>query len=160
MENHAVSILIKWVHLVATAAWIGGMLTNFFVYLPVIGKELDPPATGKLMGAVMKRFKGLVYISIGLFILTGITLGFIHGGSNEPAPFGDSWVFILFIKIVVFTVMVVMVIYSFEILAPRVARVAAKGPSPKLRRIQKSQRSLAMAGFIMGIIILALSAAL
>lgn len=160
MENQAVSILIKWVHLMATAAWIGGMLTNFIVYMPAIGKVLDAPTTGKLMGAVMKRFKTMVYFSIALFLITGILLGFIHGGSNQLSSFGDNWVFILFVKIVVFTVMVVLVVYAFEILAPKVARVAANGPSPKLRRIQKSQRLLAMAGFMMGIIILALSAAL
>ncbi len=160
MENDVVTILIKWIHLLATVAWIGGMLTNFFVYHPVISKLLDPPTTGKLMVAVMKRYKGLVYISMGVFLLTGIMLGFIHGGSNALSSSGDSWVFILFIKIVVFTGMVVVAIYAFEILAPKVAKIALSGPSPELRRIQKSQKSFAMAGFIMGIIILVLSAAL
>ena len=160
MENDVLSILIKWVHLLATAAWIGGMFTNFFVYHPVISKELDPPTTGKLMGAVMKRYKGMVYISMGVLFLTGMMLGSIHGGSNELSSSGNSWVFILFVKLIVFTVMVIMAIYAFEILAPKVAKIAARGPSPELHRIQKSQKSFAMAGFIMGIIILALSAAL
>ena len=56
--------------------------------------------------------------------------------------------------------MVILAIYAFEVLAPKVANIAAKGPSPELLRIQKSQMSLAMIGFILGIIILALTAAL
>ncbi len=80
MENYAISIVIKWIHLIAAAAWIGGMFTNFFIYMPALGKVLDPPTMGKLMGAVMKRFKVMVYIAITVFILTGILLGFVLGG--------------------------------------------------------------------------------
>ncbi len=159
MENEAVLIAIKWIHLMATVAWIGGMLTNFFIYLPVLGKVLEPPTLGKLMGAVMKRFRVMVYISIGLLLITGILSGFVLGDSNDFSS-GDSWIVILFAKIAVFTVMVILALYAFEILAPKVAKIAADGPSPRLVRIQKTQMSLALTGFIMGIIILALSAAL
>jgi len=155
MENYAVSIVIKWVHLMATVAWIGGMFTNFIVYLPVIGKVLDPPTTGKLMGAVMKRFKVLVYISMGLFLLTGMVRGVI-----SEFPTESLWTILFFLKIGVFVIMVILAVYAFEVLAPKVAKIAAKGPSPELVRIQKSQMSLAMIGFILGIIILALTAAL
>ncbi len=160
MENYAVSIIIKWIHLMATVAWIGGMLTNFVVYLPAIRKVLDPPTTGKLMGAVMKRFRLMVYISIGVFFLSGMIMGFVHGGADGIPSAGDNWLFILTMKIVVFTIMVVTAIYAFEFLAPKVAKIAANGPSPELLRIQKSQMLLAMIGFVMGMIILALTAAL
>jgi uncharacterized membrane protein len=155
MENYAVSIVIKWIHLMATVAWIGGMFTNFFVYLPVIGKVLDPPTTGKLMGAAMKRFRVLVYVSMGLFLLTGMLRGFMSEFPSEAL-----WTILFFIKIGVFVIMVILAIYAFEFLAPKVAKIAAKGPSPELLRIQKSQMSMAMFGLFLGIIILALTAAL
>lgn len=155
MENYVVSILIKWIHLMATVAWIGGMFTNFFIYLPVIGKVLDPPTTGKLMGAVMKRFRVLVYISMGLFLLTGMLRGI-----TSEFPSEVLWTIIFYIKIGVFVLMVFLAIYAFEILAPKVAKSAANGPSPELLKIQKSQITLAKIGFILGIIILALTAAL
>jgi len=41
-----------------------------------------------------------------------------------------------------------------------VARLAEKGPSPKLARAQRSQKILAMTGFLLGMLILALSSAL
>jgi uncharacterized membrane protein len=160
MENFTVSLVIKWIHLMATVAWIGGMFTNFLVYLPVIGKVLDPPTTGKLMGAVMKRFRVLVYISMIAFLLTGILMALTHGGLSGNFSLSGRWIIIFFFKIGVFAIMVFLAIYAFEILAPKVAKIAANGPSPALTRMQKSQMSLAMIGFIMGIIILALSAAL
>ena len=155
MENYAVSILIKWVHLMATVAWIGGMFTNVFVYLPAIGKVLDPPTTGKLMGAAMKRFRVLVYISMSLFLLTGMLRGL-----TSEFPTENLWTIFFYMKIGVFVLMVILAIYAFEILAPKVAKIAANGPSPELLKIQKSQMSLAMIGFFLGIIILALTAAL
>ena len=139
----------------ATVAWIGGMFTNFFIYLPVTGKVLDPPTAGKLLGAAMKRFRVLVYISMGLLLLTGILRGFISEFPSE-----SLWTIIFFTKIGVFVIMVFLAIYAFEILAPKVTKLAANGPSPELLRIQKSQMSLAITGFILGIIILALTAAL
>ena len=155
MENYAVSILIKWVHLMATVAWIGGMFTNVFVYLPAMGKVLDPPTTGKLMGAAMKRFRVLVYISMSLFLLTGMLRGL-----TSEFPTENLWTILFYMKIGVFALMVILAIYAFEILAPKVAKIAVNGPSPELLRIQKSQITLATIGFILGIIILALTAAL
>jgi len=160
MENDAVTILLRWIHLMATVAWIGGMFTNFFIYMPAIRKVLDPSTTGKLMGTVMKRFRIMVYISMGLFLITGMISGFIHVTSVDAASVENSWNTLLTIKISVFVVMAVLAIYAFEYLAPKVAETAAKGPSPELARIQKTQMAMATIGFILGIVIVAISAAL
>lgn len=160
MENNALMLLLKWIHLVATVAWIGGMFTNFIIYMPVLGKVLDPPSAGKLMGAVMKRFRVMVYISMALFLATGILMGYLHQGSGESFSSTGQWSMLLIPKVALFIIMVFLAIYAFEILAPRVAKMAAAGPSPGLRKIQRSQKALAVAGFVMGLIILVLSAAL
>jgi uncharacterized membrane protein len=160
MESNALPVLIKWIHMIVTVAWIGGMFTNLFIYLPVIRKVLDPPTTGKLMGAVMKRFRIMVYMSISIFIVSGVFLVFNHENTSGHLRVGDSWFIYYFAKMFVFAVMVVLAIYSFEILAPRVAGLAAQGPSSKLQRLRKIQGMLAVAGFILGLIILLLSASL
>ena len=160
MENDAVTILLRWIHLMATVAWIGGMFANFFIYMPAMRKVLDPSVSGKLMGTVMKRFRIMVYISMGLFLFTGMISGFIHVSSVDAASAENSWNTLLTIKVSVFVVMAVLAIYAFEYLAPKVAETAAKGASPELARIQKRQMALAATGFILGIIIVAISAAL
>ena len=57
--------VINFLHLFATVAWFGAMTTNAFILLPSARKALEAPLVGKLIGAVMKRFRVLVYISIG-----------------------------------------------------------------------------------------------
>jgi uncharacterized membrane protein len=160
MGTQAVSVLLRWFHLMATIAWIGGMFTNFFIYMPAIRKVLDPPTTGRLMGTVMNRFKVMVYVSMGVFLFTGMISGFIHVSNADYVATENAWNTLISIKVGIFVLMAVLAVYAFEYLAPKVAAIAAKGPSPELARIQKSQMALAATGFILGIIIVTISAAL
>jgi len=160
MASDTLLIILKWIHLMATVAWIGGMFTNFFIYIPAIGKTLDPPVAGKLMGAVMKRFRVMVYLSMALFLVTGIVMSYMELGSGEPYSMENQLIALLMLKVPLFIVMLMLAVVAFEVVAPRVARIAAEGPSPRLRKAQKSQMLLAMAGFILGLIILLISAAL
>lgn len=153
-------IWIKWIHLLATAAWIGGMLTNFLIYMPVIRKQLDPGISGKLMGAVMGRFKMMVYGCMAIFVLTGVLLVTMHQGAVGPMRVGDPWFIFFFLKLTLFVVMVFLSVYAFEAVAPAVGRAAAEGPSDKLKRLQRRQGILALIGFALGLIILLISSAL
>lgn len=159
MENYALSIITSWIHLIATVAWIGGMFTNFFVYLPALGKTLDPPTTGKLMAVVMKRFKIIVYVAIFLFLMTGMISGYLIG-TSEGKEADTLWRVLFLLKIAVFVLMVILAVYAFEVMAPKVSNIAAKGPSPELANAQKSQMRLAFLGFVLGILILGITAAL
>ena len=159
MEINLGLIVLKWVHLMATIAWIGGMFTNIFIYMPAMSKALDPPTTGKLMAIVMKRFKVMVYVSMALFLLTGMISATAHF-TSDSIEVSSLWNAILAIKIGVFALMVILAVYAFEFLAPKVAKIAAKGPSPELKGKQKTQMLIAMLGFILGMIMVAVSAAL
>ena len=160
MDNISLSLLLKWIHLMATVAWIGGMFTNFFIYIPAMGKTLDPPVAGKLMGAAMKRFRVLVYTSILVFAISGFLMAYLHLGSGEAFSSRNQMVAILIFKVPLYVLMVILAIFAFEVVAPRVARIAAEGPSQKLLKAQKTQKTMAMAGFVLGVLILAISTAL
>jgi len=160
MIQEALSVFLKWIHLMATVAWIGGMFTNFFIYLPILGRTLDPPVAGKFMGAVMQRFRVMVYISMAVFLMTGIALGSLHQNSVNAYASNDAWVMLMILKVLLFILMVVLALFAFEGMAPKVARMAASGPSPELLKAQKTQKRMAIAGFVLGMFILALSAAL
>lgn len=160
MENSALYVWIKWIHLVATAAWIGGMVANLLIYMPVIRKNLDPGTSGKLMGAVMARFKILVYSCIAIFVLTGVLLVAMRDNAVGPMRVGDPWFLYFFAKLALFVVMVFLSVFAFEVLAPAAGRIAKEGPSERLNRIRKRQGILAITGFMLGLIILLISAAL
>lgn len=160
MDTIPLSLLLKWIHLMATVAWIGGMFTNFFIYIPAMGKTLDPPVAGKLMGAAMKRFRVMVYTSILLFAISGFLMAYLHLGSGDAFSSRNQMVAILIFKVPLYVLMVILAIFAFEVVAPRVARIAAEGPSQKLRKAQRTQKTMAMAGFVLGVLILAISTAL
>ena len=160
MEHTTLHIWIKWIHLVATAAWIGGMLTNLLIYLPVIRKQLDPGTTGKLMKVVMSRFKWLVYGCMGIFVLTGVLLVSLWASVTGPIRAGDSWFILFFAKMLLFLILVVMSVVAFEVLAPAVAREVATGPSVRLERLQRRQGIMAFFALALGLLIVLLSASL
>jgi uncharacterized membrane protein len=156
----SIPVLLKWIHLMATVAWIGGMFTNFFIFLPSVGKTLEAPLAGKLLAAVMKRFRVMVYTSMLVFLVTGIVMGSLHLGSGAFFPSGNAMVAVLLIKVPLYIIMAILAIVAFEVVAPRVARISAEGPSPRLQRAQKSQKILALTGFILGVLVIAVSAIL
>ncbi|MBE9518439.1 MAG: DUF4149 domain-containing protein [Bacteroidetes bacterium] len=156
----SLTLLLKWFHLMATVAWIGGMFTNFFIYIPSIGKTLEPALAGKLMAAVMKRFRILVYISMTVFLISGIMMASLHLDSGAIVSSKNQMVAVLIFKVPLYILMVILAIVAFEVIAPRVARIAADGPSPRLQRAQRTQKILAMIGFLLGILVLTLSAML
>lgn len=160
MANDVLSLTFKFIHLVATVAWIGGMFTNFFIYMPVFRKELEAPVAGKLMGAVMKRFRVMVYSSMIVFFISGMLLGYLHMETGVSDASLDMWNALLLVKVSLFAIMVILALYAFEILAPKVAEIATGGPSPRLRKAQMKQMALAAAGFLLGLAVLGISAAL
>ncbi len=139
--------ILNFLHLFATVIWIGGMTTNMLVLMPSMREALEPAIAGRFLGVVMKRFRRLVYGSILLLLLSGVPLELL----NEN---GNTWSQLIMVKHLFVIALVLLTIYSFEVLAPKVAKLAAKGPSPELARLQRLQLRLAATGLLLGIIIL------
>ena len=138
----------------------GGMFTNFVILFPSIGKTLEPPLAGKLVATVMKRFRILVYVSMAVFLLTGVTMASMRLDSGEFFSSRNEMMAILIIKVPLFILMLILAIAAFEIVAPRVARLESEGPSPRLQKARRSQKIIAITGFILGVLVIALSAML
>jgi uncharacterized membrane protein len=149
--------VVNWLHLLATVTWIGGMTTNMLVLLPSIGEALEPPAAGKLMGTVMKRFRKVIYASIAVLAITGMIMNNFNKSYLGMMQFGNLWSVIALIKHLITLIMILLVIYAFEGLAPKVAKLAASGPSQELAALQSKQKKMAGIGFMLALIILFLT---
>jgi len=156
MNNLAVESVLNFFHLFATVAWFGAATTNAFILMPSIGESLEPPVAGKLMGAVMKRFRIVVYTSIVVLIVTGIFMT----SSLKFLEFDSLWSIIHSVKHILIIIVVIFVIYAFEGLGRKVSRLAQKGPSPELAGLQKKQIIISKVGLVLVIIILILTAIL
>ncbi len=149
-----VGSVINWFHMVAVVAWIGGMFTNMLVLMPAIKATLEPPVAGKLMGAYMKKFRVVIYASIVILWLTGMLMTRVNGQYQGPIRLENLWSIAVFAKHVLSLLLTVLAIYAFEVMAPKVGKLAAQGPSPQLAALQKKQMGLAFFGFIIGLAIL------
>ena len=157
MDNVFVKTLIDWIHIMTTVIWIGGMFTNMIILRPAIMGTLAPPEAGRLMGVVMKRFRTLVYASIVLLGVTGIPLKIINENYVSIINFENSWEIVSFVKHICYGILVILAVYSFEVLGPKAAKLAAAGPSEAFRQLQKKQVAAGMAAFATAIVILVLS---
>jgi len=157
MDNIFVKTLIDWLHIMATVVWIGGMFTNFFILRPSLAKALSPADAGKLMGVVMKKTRIVVYVSIVVLGITGIPLKIINPNYISIINFENSWEIVSFVKHLCYGILVLLAVYSFEILSPKVRKVSAMGPSPALAQLQKKQANMGKLAFLTAIVILILS---
>jgi uncharacterized membrane protein len=144
----------NWLHLAATVIWIGAMSTNMFVLMPAAKVSLEPPVMGRFMATFMKKFRPLVYTCIATLAITGVIMTVLNKDYLGAFDFGNLWTWLLLVKHVLIVIMVITVVYAFEVLAPRVGKLAAAGPSPQLAQLQKLQMRMAMAGLVMGFTVL------
>jgi len=149
--------IINWLHLLATVVWIGGISSNILVLLPSVRESLDPRSAGALMASVMKRYRILIYASISVLLITGVVMMLLNKLYIGLLQIDNSWSQIVLVKHIFIGVMVILVIYSFEVLAPKVRLIASKGPSPELAVLQNLQMRMAVAGFVIGLVILLLT---
>ncbi len=160
MDNIFVFIslsVMNWLHMIATVVWIGGITINLLVLLPSIRETLEPLPAGKLMGAVMRRFRRLVYASIFVLGVTGVLMNLLDENYLGLMKLGNLWSQITLIKHIFTVALIILAVYAFEGLGPKVSRLAVKGPSPELARLQKLQIKFVTTGLILGIIILLLT---
>lgn len=149
--------LVNWLHLAATVTWLGAMFTNMLVLMPATRETLDPPVMGRFIGSFMKKFRPLVYRSIIVLVVSGIIMMLLNRHYLGAFDFGNLWTWLLLVKHVLIIIMVVMAVYAFENLAPKVGKLAAAGPSPELAKLQKLQMNIAMAGTLMALSVLLLT---
>jgi uncharacterized membrane protein len=157
MDNVFVKTLIDWLHIMATITWIGGMFINMVVLRPVMMTTLSPTEAGKFMGALMKRFRAVVYVSIVILGVTGIPLKIINENYISIINFENDWEIISFVKHILYGLLVILAVYNFELLTPRMSKLGAQGPSPALTALQKQQMLVGSLAFLTALVILVLS---
>jgi putative copper export protein len=67
-----VSLLVRWVHLMAAITWIGGMLFVALVLVPVTRRLTDPALRARLFQETGRRFRTVGWIALGLLLASGL----------------------------------------------------------------------------------------
>jgi uncharacterized membrane protein len=85
--------LSVWLHAVATVILIGHYLLLAVIYLPVLEKN-----GGTFLSEISKRSRSWMYISLGIFIVTGTYLMLIDPGYLGFMNFGNLWGILMLVK--------------------------------------------------------------
>ena len=137
-------------HLVAAAAWLGGLVPLTLLLSQALRNEADPWAS--LASQAARRFSMLGIVSVGTITATGIVNGWILVGSFK-ALVVTEYGRLLMLKISLFAVMLVYAAINRFWLTPDLAL-----PSDKEARLQAMRRLTRNSGIeiALGLIIFAI----
>jgi len=76
--------LMKFLHLAAAIAWLGGISFMLFALRAAAAEQLAPPQRLPLIAQVLRRFFVLVWMSIAVLLLTGLAMLLAVGMKNAP----------------------------------------------------------------------------
>ena len=113
-------LLVRWLHLLAATAWVGGSVFYLLVLRPAIRRSGESGST--LLAAVAREFRSLVGLCIAVLVLTGAIMTF----DRLTSPATDAaYVATLAVKV---SLAVVMFILAHR--ARRARRATRPSPEP------------------------------
>jgi len=68
----SVSLVLRWLHVLAAITWIGGMLFLALVLVPVTRQLEDRALRARLVHAVGARFRTVGWLALGVLVATGL----------------------------------------------------------------------------------------
>ncbi|MEX1211929.1 MAG: CopD family protein [Balneolaceae bacterium] len=148
-----------FVHLIAVAFWLGGMLFTAGVLVPVSRKKLFLPFRGALftqMGTLFSRiswamFLLLVCTGVGMLLGKGFPVGDLLSAGFWGSPYGET----LIGKLHLFSLMLVISgVHDFW-LGPKAARWMEESPdSGRTERLRRTAGWVGRVNLILGLAIL------
>lgn len=76
--------LMKFLHIAAAIAWLGGASFMLFALRPAAAEQLAPPLRLPLIALVLRKFFAVVWLAIGVLLLSGLWMLLGVGMKNAP----------------------------------------------------------------------------
>jgi uncharacterized membrane protein len=73
-----VSLLVRWLHVLAAITWIGGMLFIALVLVPSARRLEDPTLRTRLIQETGRRFRTIGWLALGGLVVTGLLNLWMH----------------------------------------------------------------------------------
>jgi putative copper export protein len=118
--------LSAFVHLIAMAMWLGGMVFFLVVSGPAV-HDLEPEIAVKTMNQARVGLENVAWIAIGLLLLTGMT-NLIARVTPTGSGFSRAFIILLSVKIILFAAMVVHHCLQVFKYAPAISGLTAQLP--------------------------------
>lgn len=151
-------------HLIATVAWIGGLVTLAVIVQPVLSRVVtDVKERARLMEAVQKRFQPIANLSLIVLILTGMVQTVNNPFYKGFLRFDNVWTeAILFKHLAIVGMVIIAGVMTFSI-QPAVRRNALLlandvADTADVARLQKRQARLTQLNLVLSVLVLLFTA--
>jgi copper transport protein len=124
-RNTWLSVGADWVHLLAGAVWVGG-LVQLALALPAALDTLDPAPRRAVLAGTVRRFSVLALVCVGAVIGTGVYAGVIHVPRWEALA-DTAYGAALSGKLLLLLPLLALGAVNLVLLGPRFARQAGAG---------------------------------
>ena len=91
--SQILSSFFIWLHSMATVVFIGHFLLLALIYLPTLEKF-----NGSILSEISKRSRVWLYLSMGVFLVTGIYLMIVNPNYFGIGKFNNPWSILMLVK--------------------------------------------------------------
>ena len=146
-----------WIHMFATAAWIGSLVAIAILVLPAAGRALAPVDQLSLIQVVQKRLEPVTWFSVSILIVTGLFQMSVNPHYNGFLSTSGQWSLAMLAKhILVGTLIAVSAVHTWDA-QPALRRALlqkAKLDQSEIRRLQRREVNLLRASLVLGLLVL------
>lgn len=97
--------LFTWLHAIATVIFIGHPLLIWLFYLPAFAKA-QAEIAGPILSDISKRSRPWMYVSLVIFMVTGIYLMIVDPNYRGVGNFSNPWAIAMLVKHILIVAMI------------------------------------------------------
>ena len=123
--------LTYWLHMLATATWVGSLAAIALLILPAMKRTLDAETQLVFIEAMQKRLEPIAWFSISLLVLTGLFQMSVNPHYDGFLSTSTQWSLAILTKHILGIIMVVVsAIQTWEVI-PAIRRAIVKSKKSK-----------------------------
>jgi uncharacterized membrane protein len=135
--------LSMWLHALGTVILIGYYVLLSLIYLPALAKN-----HGTILSEISKRSRAWLYLSLLIFIITGVYLTLADPNYLGLANFGNLWGFLMLVKHVLILGMIAMGFWFNAILRVGPMMSSTSGAAQAAARMRLYANLMAISGVL------------
>jgi uncharacterized membrane protein len=148
---------LYWLHMLATVAWIGSLVSIYVLILPISGRALKPVDELALLDGVQKRLEPIAWFSVSLLVVTGLFQMSVNPHYNGFLSTSGQWSLAILAKHMLVVVLVaVSAVHTWDVL-PSMRRLLMrrdKADAEQVLRLQRRERTLLTVSLALAMLIL------
>jgi putative copper export protein len=151
--------LSDWLHIIAAAIWVGGMIFLSAVVVPLLRHPEIQPHRSRLISLLGLRFRVIGWVALTTLLVTGLYNIFARGFTLQDALSGSLWEGefgrTLVEKLFTFVIIILLSAAHDFWVGPKVSLLAQKGNSAELERWRKAASWLGRINLLLALLMVA-----